>query len=160
MEYYRVTLTPQERTQLQELTSKGKAAASQIINALILLSCDRSQAAQEQGPRQTSVQIAQMLGVSERKIDNLKRRFVQQGLDEALARKRTEREYTRKIDGELEARLIALSCGPAPEGRARWTLKLLAQRVVELDYVDTLSAETVRRTLKKTNSSHGVKWAG
>lgn len=101
-----------------------------------------------------------MLGVSQRKIDNLKRRCVQEGLESVLVRKKPRREYARKIDGELEARLIALSCGPAPEGHARWTLKLLAERAVELEYVDSLSSETVRRALKKTNSSRGARLAG
>ncbi|MDV7210263.1 IS630 family transposase [Azotobacter beijerinckii] len=146
MEHYRIILSPQERARLQELTSKGRTAASQVINALILLACDRSQ---DQGPRKTSAQIAQMLGVSQRKIDNLKRRCVQEGLESVLVRKKPRREYARKIDGELEARLIALSCGPAPEGHARWTLKLLAERAVELEYVDSLSSETVRRAPKK-----------
>ncbi|EBA44424.1 transposase [Burkholderia pseudomallei 305] len=157
MEHYRIILSPQERARLQELTSKGRTAASQVINALILLACDRSQ---DQGPRKTSAQIAQMLGVSQRKIDNLKRRCVQEGLESVLVRKKPRREYARKIDGELEARLIALSCGPAPEGHARWTLKLLAERAVELEYVDSLSSETVRRALKKTNSSRGARLAG
>lgn len=156
-EHYKVVLSEEERTILRALTSKGKKAASQVINALILLNCDQSAAA---GPRKSSREIAQLLGIGERKIDHIKKRCVQEGMDAALARKRPDREYARKVDGELEARLIAMSCSQAPTGHARWTLKLLAQRAVELEYVDSLSSETVRRTLKKTNSNLGARSAG
>jgi len=115
---------------------------------LILLGCD-------QGPfqdrRLTNQQIAEALRVSMKKIDRVKRRFVEIGLDAALDKQKAKRVYVRKADGEVEAHLIALSCGQPPRGHARWSLRLLADRMVELQYVDAISHETVRKVLKKTN---------
>ncbi|MFC0711092.1 helix-turn-helix domain-containing protein [Azorhizophilus paspali] len=156
-ERYRVVLSEVERTHLQVLTSKGKTATSQVINALILLNCDQSAPA---GPCRSSREIAQMLDIGERKIERVKKRCVEEGVEAALVRKRPEREYARKIDGELEARLIAMSCSQLPEGHARWTLRLLAERSVELSYVESLSHETVHRVLKEANSSLGARLAG
>lgn len=157
MEKYTVTLTAQEAEQLQALVAKGKHAAAKVINALILLNCDETQA---KGRRRSSQEIAEVLQVSPRKIDRIKRRFVQEGLEVALNGVPSQREYERKIDGDLEAHLIALSCSAPPSGHARWTLRLLADRAVQLDWVEALSHETVRRVLKKTNSSPGAGWAG
>lgn len=157
MEKYTVTLTAQEAEQLQALVAKGKHAAAKVINALILLNCDETQA---KGRRRSSQDIAEVLQVSPRKIDRIKRRFVEEGLEVALNGVPSQREYERKIDGDLEAHLIALSCSAPPSGHARWTLRLLADRAVQLDWVEALSHETVRRVLKKTNSSPGVGWAG
>lgn len=157
MEKYTVTLTAQEAEQLQALVAKGKHAAAKVINALILLNCDETQA---KGRRRSSQEIAEVLQVSPRKIDRIKRRFVEEGLEVALNGVPSQREYERKIDGDLEAHLIALSCSAPPSGHARWTLRLLADRAVQLDWVEALSHETVRRVLKKTNSSPGVGWAG
>ena len=157
MEKYRVTLTAQEAEQLQALVAKGKHAAVKVINALILLNCDETQA---RGRRRSSQEIAEVLLVSPRKIDCIKRRFVEEGLEVALNGVPSQREYERKIDGDLEAHLIALSCSAPPSGHARWTLRLLADRAVQLDWVEALSHETVRRVLKKTNSSPGAGWAG
>ena len=157
MEKYTVTLTAQEVEQLQALVGKGKHAAAKVVNALILLNCDETQA---RGRRRSSQEIAEVLQVSPRKIDRIKRRFVEEGLEVALNGVPSQREYERKIDGDLEAHLIALSCSAPPSGHARWTLRLLADRAVELDLVEALSHETVRRALKKTNSSPGAGWAG
>lgn len=157
MEKYTVTLTAQEAEQLQALVAKGKHAAAKVINALILLNCDETQA---RGRRRSSQEIAEVLQVSPRKIDRIKRRFVEEGLEVALNGVPSQREYERKIDGDLEAHLIALSCSAPPSGHARWTLRLLADRAVELDLVQALSHETVRRVLKKTSSSPGAGWAG
>jgi transposase len=159
MDYYRVALKQEEREQLQELTKRGSDRAKRVVNAMILLACDRSEWGPS--PKLTSREIAQTLGVGERKIDVLKKCFVEQGLDECLnVSKKRNREYVSKIDGELEARLIAMSCGKPPSGYVRWSLRLLAEQVVELQYIESLSRETVRRTLKKTNSSPGAKNAG
>ena len=156
MEKYIVTLEDSEVAQLQELTSKGRHAAAKVINALILLNCD-----QAHGSRHTTQEIAEFLQVSPRKIERIKRRFVEEGLEAALDRQESQRQYELKIDGEAEARLIALSCSSPPQGRARWTLKLLADRLVQLELVEGgVSYETVRRVLKKTNSSLGRRWAG
>lgn len=157
MEKYTVTLTAEEAEQLQALVVKGKHAAAKVVNALILLNCDETQA---RGRRRSSQEIAEVLQVSPRKIDRIKRRFVEEGLEVALNGVPSQREYEHKIDGEVEAHLIALSCTAPPSGHARWTLRLLANRAVELDLVEALSHETVRRVLKKTNSSLGAGWAG
>lgn len=157
MKQYTVTLTAEEAEQLQALVAKGKHAAAKVVNALILLNCDETQA---RGRRRSSQEIAEVLQVSPRKIDRIKRRFVEEGLEVALNGVPSQREYEHKIDGEVEAHLIALSCSAPPSGHARWTLRLLADRAVELDLVEALSHETVRRVLKKTSSSRGAGWAG
>lgn len=154
MEKYIVTLESAERLELQAIISKGTHAAAKISNALILLNCDASTNIEQ---RRSSEDIAQVLHISARKIDRIKRRFVEQGFDIALGRKASTRQYERKIDGDIEAHLIALSCTQPPAGRSHWTLRLLADKAVELEYVDTISYETVRRALKKTNSSLGKR---
>jgi transposase len=157
MEKYTVTLRAEEAEQLQALVAKGTHAAAKVVNALILLNCDESQA---RGRRRSSQEIAEVLQVSPRKIDRLKRRFVEDGLEVALSGAPSQREYEHKIDGEVEAHLIALSCSAPPSGHARWSLRLLADQAVELELVEAVSHETVRRALKKTNSSRGARWAG
>lgn len=146
MNIYTVTLTKDEREALCELTSKGKHNSQQILNALILLNCDKSE---WNVNHSTNEEISRILNISMRKIDRVKKRFVEEGLEVALNGKETERVYSKKVDGDLEAHLIALSCSEPPEGFARWSLRLLADKVVELGYVEDISHETVRRTLKK-----------
>jgi hypothetical protein len=145
---YKVTLDQQERKMLQEIATRGKHRSQKVLNALILLGCD-------QGPFQerklTNQQVAEALPVSMKKIDRLKRRFVEHGLEAALDKQKARRIYLRKADGDFEAHLIALSCGKPPQGHARWSLRLLADRMVELHYVDEISHETVRKVLKKTS---------
>lgn len=145
MEKFIVTLTPEERQQLDELVSKGRHSAAKVINALILLNCDSSQ----DRKRRSSEEIAEVLQISARKIDRIKRRFVEEGVEAALERKPSTREFQYKIDGDVEAHLVALCCSNPPEGRSHWSLRLLADKVIELGYVDAISHETVRRTLKK-----------
>lgn len=157
MEKFIVTLEAAERRHLEEIVSKGTHAAAKLVNALILLNCDASD---ETKLRRTSAEIAAVLHVGARKIDHVKRRFVEEGIDAALGRRDSARQYERKIDGDLEAHLIALACSKPPVGRGLWSLRLLADKAVELDYVASISHETVRRTLKKTNSSLGKKSAG
>lgn len=101
--------------------------------------------------RSTNESISNVLNISMKKIDRVKKRFVEDGLTVALCGRPRERDYEKKVDGDLEARLIALSCSQTPEGFSRWSLRLLADKAVELQYVDSISYETVRRTLKKTN---------
>jgi len=146
MNIYTVTLTIDERESLCELTSKGKHNSQQILNALILLNCEKSE---WNINHSTNEEISRVLNISMRKIDRVKKRFVEEGLEVALNGKESERVYSRKVDGDLEAHLVALSCSEPPEGFARWTLRLLADKVVELGYVEDISHETVRRTLKK-----------
>lgn len=152
MKKYIVTLTRDERGFLGELVSKGKHGSQEILNALILLGCDEGEF---QEKRSTNEEMARVLPVSMKKIDRLKKRFVEEGLDVALRGKKGGRIYAKKADGDFEAHLVALSCSDPPEGFARWSLRLLADRAVELDYIDSVSHETVRRILKKTNSSPG-----
>jgi hypothetical protein len=145
---YRVTLTEQERGMLEEITTRGRHSSQKVLNALILLGCDEGPF---QEKRMTGQQLADVLPVSLRKIDRVKRRFVEEGLEVALEKRRAQRQYVKKADGEFEAHLVALSCSQPPEGHARWSLRLLADKMVELGHVDSVSYETVRRVLKKTN---------
>lgn len=156
MHKYKVTLQLDERSALEAIAQKGSHASRTIVNALILLSCDQGEL---QPRRMRNEDIAAVLNISMRKIDRVKKRFVEEGLDAALERPST-RVYQPKADGDFEAHLVALSCGPPPEGFSRWSLRLLADRAVELNYIDSVSYETVRRVLKKTNSNPGKSKAG
>jgi transposase len=152
MKKYKVTLTGEERNSLQDLIAAGKAAAQKLTHARILLKADAAPG----GPAWTDARIAEALEVNVTTVERLRERFVEQGLDAALARKKQSRpSRERTLDGRAEARLSALACSEPPQGRARWTLRLLADQLVELEIVDTVSTETVRRVLKKTNSSRG-----
>jgi hypothetical protein len=157
MKKFIVTLTEEERVLLAELTAKGKHRSQKILNALILLACDEGE---HQRKRSKNEEIARVLNTSMRKIDRAKKRFVVDGLDVALHGRKGSRVYAKKADGDFEAHLVALSCSKPPKGFSRWTLRLLADKVVELDYIDSISHETVRRVLKKTNSSLGNEKAG
>jgi transposase len=152
MKKYKVTLTTEERQQLQGLIAAGKAAAKRLAHARILLKAD----AAEGGPGWDDQRIAEATEVSTDTVARVRQRFVEQGLEAALARKKQDRpSRERKLDGRAEARLIALACSAPPDGRKAWTMKLLADRLVELEVVDGVSDETVRRALKKTRSSRG-----
>jgi transposase len=150
MNKYKVTLTAEERRQLHDLIRAGKAAAKKLTHARILLKAD----AAEGGPAWPDDRIAEAVDVSADTIGRVRQRFVEEGLEAALVRKKQDRpSRERKLDGRAEARLIALACSAPPTGRKAWTLRLLADRLVELEIVETVSHETVRRVLKKTNSS-------
>ena len=149
---YHVTLTPEERDELERLISAGKAAARKLTHARILLKADEA----EGGPAWTDEQIAEALEVGLSTVWRTRRRFVEEGTEAAITLKPGTRVYARKLDGAGEARLVKLACSRPPEGRKRWTLQLLADRMVVLGHVeDGLSYETVRRVLKKTRSSRG-----
>ena len=143
---YKVTLNAKERAMLQEIATHGRHRSSKVLNALILLGCDQGRF-QEQ--RVTNQQIAEALPVSMKKIDRVKKRFVEQGLEAALDKRKAERAYLRKTDANFEAHLLTLSRAQPPPGHARWSLRLLADKMVELRYVDSISHETVRSVLKK-----------
>jgi hypothetical protein len=145
---YRVTLTSEERIELESIVSKGSHKSQKVLNALILLNVDEILSRES---RLTNEKISSVLQISMKKTDRVKKRFVEEGLDIALCGHPKEREYEKKVDGELEAKLIALACSEAPDGYSRRSLRLLAGKMVELEYVDSISYETVRRTLKKTN---------
>ena len=154
MKRYAVTLEEEEREDLAAITSKGSHRSQKVINALILLNCDEGDFNER---RATGEAIADILRISMRKVDRVKKRFVEEGLEAALGGRQGRRPtYLRKADGEFEARLVALSCGAPPAGRGQWSLRLLADRAVELGYIDSVSHETVRRVLKKTRSSPGA----
>lgn len=148
---YRVTLTAEERTELLGLLNKGTTGARTLAHARILLKTDESAG----GPAWTDDAVVQALEISLSTVSRVRRAFVEGGLGAALQRKPESRVRSRRIDGEHEARLISLICSDAPAGHARWTLRLLADRLVELKYVEAISHETVRQMLKKTSSSLG-----
>ena len=150
MKKYLVTLAAEERSQLEGLTAAGKAAAQKLAHARVLLKADQAQG----GPAWPDERISEALEVGLSTIARVRRRFVEGGLEAALGRKRQDRpSRPRKFDGRAEARLIALACSQPPEGYAGWSLRLLADRLVELEVVESVSPETVRQVLKKTNSS-------
>ena len=152
MKKYQVTLTAEERQSLQALVAAGKAAAQKLTHARILLKADAAPG----GPSWTDSRIAEAVEVNRTTVEQVRQRFVEHGLEAALVRKKQARpSRERKLDGAAEARLIALACSEPPQGRADWTLRLLADRLVELEVVDTISHETVRQVLKKTSSSRG-----
>lgn len=154
---YIVTLSKEERDTLQDITFKGKHKSQKILNAQILLGCDEGE---YQIERSTNEEIARVLGTSMRKIDRVKKRFVMEGMETALTKKKGSRIYEKKTDGDFEAHLVALSCSEPPEGFARWSLRLLADKVVELKYIDSISHEAVRGILKKTKLNPGKKRVG
>ena len=148
---YIVTLTKEERETLEQLLAKGKAAARKLTRARILLKVDVG----EHGPAWSEQEIVDALDCSPSTIGRVRERFVLEGFEAALEHKRPDRVYVRRLDGEGEARLVTITCSKAPEGRNRWTMRMLADRLVELGVVGRISHETVRLTLKKTNSSRG-----
>lgn len=152
MKKHIVTLTREERDELLAITSKGKHSSQKVINALILLGCDEGE---YQTDRSTNADLSRVLNISMRKVDRVKRRFVMDGFEAALTKKKPDRTYDKKIDGDFEAKLIALSCSEPPAGHSRWSLRLLADKVVELQYIDTISHESIRQVLKKTRSNPG-----
>jgi len=145
---YIVKLTDEQRQYLEKLTSSGTCSARQMKRAHILHKSDQSIAWSYE-------QIAEAFDVSDVTIAKVRKAFAEQGLEVALQRKKPEREYEHSLDGEDEAHLIALACSEPPVGRDHWSLRLLRDRFVKLGYVESISHETVRRTLKKTNSSRG-----
>lgn len=147
-----VRLTQTERAELEALVRKGKASALTIARARILLKADQG----KDGKARPDVQIAEALDIAAKTVFNVRRRWVEEGLEAALRRKKQDcPSRSRKLDGVAEAKLVATCCGPAPQGRARWTLRMLADKLVELEVVHSISPETVRHTLKKMQLSLG-----
>jgi len=154
MKKYKVTLTIEEREELKLIIHKGRHSAKKIRNANILLNCDEG----EFSNKVTNEVITQILNVSPRTIDRLKKIFVEQGFETALlGQQPRQRQYLPKVDGDAEAHLVLLACSESPEGHARWSLRLLADTMVSLKYIDNISHETIRQVLKKTNLSLGKK---
>jgi hypothetical protein len=148
---YRVTLTEEERQELEKMVSAGKAAARKLVRARILLLADQA----DGGPARSDPEITEALGCGRATVERTRKQFVEEGFEAVLDPRPTTRIYERRLDGTAEAHLVALACGAPPEGRARWTLRLLADRMVGLGYVESVCHEAVRQTLKKTNSSLG-----
>jgi transposase len=147
---YRVSLTKSEREQLLNIARRGKSSARKVKRALILCKADEGRNDQE---------IAQALLVGASTVSRVRQRFVEEGLESAL-NERPRPGQQRKLDGKQEAHLVAVACSRAPAGHAHWTLRLLADKVVELEYADSISPETVRQVLKKTSSSRGRRRSG
>ena len=145
MKIYRVTLTEEEQQELIEITTKGKRNAQVLRNAYILLNVDES----EDSKKKKDIDVATFLNITVQTVENIRKKFVLEGYDTALYGRPSKRIYERKIDGDAEAHLIALSCGEPPQGFARWSLRLLSNKMVELNYTDSISHETVRTVLKK-----------
>jgi len=147
---YRVDLTESEREQLLNLARRGKSSARKVKRALIL--CQADEGLNDQ-------QVAEALLVGAATVSRVRQRFVEEGLESAL-NERPRPGQRRKLDGKQEAHLVAVACSQAPAGHVRWTLRLLADKVVELQFADSISPETVRQVLKKTNSSRGGRRSG
>jgi len=151
-----VELTAADREWLLEFIGRGAAPAQEQARARVLLKADEG----PEGPSWSDDRIAEALELSAGGVGGIRRRFSERGLEGCVHRKSPDREYDRKLDGEQEARLVHLACSDAPDGRSQWSLRLLADRMVELGIVDTLSHETVRQTLKKTDSSRIAPGSG
>jgi len=150
MKKYIVELTSEERKQLQQLVKTGNVAGYKIRHAQMLLKTDQG----NKGPCWPDAHVAEVFAAHVTSVERLRKRFVEQGLEAALERNKRN-NYARKLDGDAEARLIAIACSDPPAGRSEWSLRLLADRLVELSVVDSVSYMTVSRTLKKTNLSRG-----
>lgn len=148
---YKVTLSAEERAKLTQLVNKGKAAARKLAHARILLLADEG----DSGPGWKDDQIVEALSISRSTVERVRQAWVMEGPEAALNHKRPYTTRQRILDGEAEAHLVKLACSAPPEGRERWTMQLLADKLVELGVVESVSDETVRQTLKKTTSSRG-----
>lgn len=156
MIHYRVKLEETEVAELTALISKGAHSTQTFRNAYILLNCDEG----SYGHKVGNAQVARLLGVNPRTVERVKKRFCEEGWQAVLERKPSRRTYDRKVDGEVEAHLVQLCCSEPPKGRTRWTLRLLADKMVELKYVDSLSHVSVREVLKKMNLNLGRSRSG
>jgi len=152
MAKYRIKLTEEEVIELSSIVKKGSHTTQTYRAAYVLLNCDEG--AYSLG-KSTSEQITKVLKIGMRTIDRIKQKCFEGGLDAALERSESTRIYDKKVDGDLEAKIVQLCCSEPPKGFAKWTLRMLADKVVELGYVDKLSHVSVHNTLKKTNLNHG-----
>jgi transposase len=155
---YRIKLTEDEVSELTSIIRKGSHSAHSYRAALVLLNCDEGDYSERE--KSTHEEISNFLRIGMRTIERIKQRFVEGGLERALERAESSRIYEKKVDGDLEARIVQLSCSEPPEGYAGWSLRLLAEKVVDLEYTDYLSHVSVHNTLKKTKLSHGKSKVG
>ena len=148
---YRIRLTKEEVDELTSITNKGSHKSQSFRAAYVLLNCDEG----EYCKRITNERISEVLRIGMRTIDRIKKRFIEGGMESALERQHGSRVYEKKIDGDIEAKLITLCCSTPPEGFSKWSLRLLADKMVELEYIDSISYVSVRNILKKTSLNHG-----
>ncbi len=148
---YTVKLTKEEVAELMDIINKGSHTSQTFRTAYILLNCDEG----EYSEKVTNEQISKILKVGMRTIDRIKKRIIEEGLEACLERQPTTRVYQKKVDGDLEAKLITLCCSEPPKGYSKWSLRLLADKMVELKYTESISYVTVRNVLKKTNLNLG-----
>lgn len=148
---YTIKLTKTEVEELKEIINKGSHTSQTFRVAYILLNCDQGKYSE----KVTNEQISKILKVGMRTIDRVKKKFIEDGLEASLERRATTRVYEKKSDGDVEAKLVSLCCSEPPKGYAKWSLRLLADRMVELNYVESISHVTVRSVLKKTNLNLG-----
>jgi len=152
MKKYLINLSQEEQETLKKIITSGRGPARMFTRARILLKADQG----EHGPSWSDEQISDALDVTVQTIERIRKQLVEEGFDAVLSRRQyTQKASRKKIDGNVEAHLIALSCSEPPKGYVRWTLRLLADKIVELGYIETISHEAIRQALKKTNLSHG-----
>jgi biotin operon repressor len=152
MKKYIINLSREERDTLKKIIASGRGPARMFTRARILLKADQG----DHGPNWSDEQISDALDITVQTIERVRKQLIEEGFDAVLSRRQyTQKVSRKKIDGNVEAHLIALSCSEPPKGYVRWTLRLLADKIVELGYVETISHEAIRQTLKKTNLSRG-----
>jgi len=154
---YRIKLTADEVSELSSITKKGSHSTLSYRAALVLLNCDEGE---HSLGKSTHKEISNVLKINERTIERIKQRFVEGGLECALERAESSRIYNKKVDGDLEAKIVQICCSDPPEGHARWTVRLVAEKVIELEYIDYISHVSVHNTLKKTKLSLGKSKVG
>lgn len=153
MARYTIKLSKDEVEELTNIIKKGKHTSQAFRVAYVLLNCDKGEYSHD--PTITNADIKKILKIGDRTIDRIKKKFVEEGFDGVIERRPSPQNYTKKMDGDLEAKLVSLCCSEPPDGYAKWSLRLLADKLVELNYVDSISHVSVRRALKKTNLSLG-----
>ncbi len=150
---YTIKLSKEEVYELTAIINKGKHSSQAFRTAYILLNCDKGEYSQD--PSITNAEIVKIMKIGDRTIDRIKKKFVEEGFEGVLNRRPSNQNYTKKMDGDLEAKLVTLCCSEPPKGYAKWSLRLLADKLVELNYVESISHVSVRRALKKTNLNLG-----
>jgi len=153
MAKYTIKLSKEEVEELAAIINKGRHTSQAFRAAYVLLNCDKG--AYSQDPSITNAEIVKVMKIGDRTIDRIKKKFVEEGFEDVLDRRPSSQNYTKKMDGDLEAKLVTLCCSEPPEGYAKWSLRLLADKLVELNYVESISHVSVRRALKKTNLNLG-----
>ena len=153
MIHYTIKLNQSEVTELTKVINKGSHTSQAFRSAYILLNCDKGEFSEN--TKITNAEICKILKVGERTIDRIKKKFIEEGFESVLERRPSMQNYTKKVDGDIEAKLVTLCCSKPPEGFAKWSLRMLADKMVELKYIDYISHVSVHETLKKTNLSPG-----